>query len=412
MKTTLFSFSMLLFGLLTVKTYGQSTSNSATDSKQITVLTADSLASGGLKDVTTSFFQLAFNDLTGPQKAVSFSASPFAVMARANPKLLTDTSYYRYRHLSDLNINFSVQLDSANSPSNISLGLKYSIINKRNITVSKDFIVKSVNKNKDFDKLRDGITAKLSIKKREFSERQLLSTLDLVNKWENDSNMTYAKFDDTTKMIIQKVIQDSNLVSIGRMIKLNSKLSFRTEVSKNYNDLKNEFEQKPIWTIGAGTSMKTNTATPLGQNNPNFQNLAITSEFLCGLNSTKNSVNLQLDIIAVDSITTDNTMAVPNLSRNVMSFEPGVNFVIRSAKKNGNSLFEFKVSGTYYHTASKPYPNQSADSSTINATMRLRLFNDFWLPVTFKMNNAGKVYGSLGMKINFTSLAAILRKSS
>ena len=144
MKTTLFSFSMLLFGLLTVKTYGQSTSNSATDSKQITVLTADSLASGGLKDVTTSFFQLAFNDLTGPQKAVSFSASPFAVMARANPKLLTDTSYYRYRHLSDLNINFSVQLDSANSPSNISLGLKYSIINKRNITVSKDFIVKSI----------------------------------------------------------------------------------------------------------------------------------------------------------------------------------------------------------------------------------------------------------------------------
>src|SRR5687768_525040 len=82
-----------------------------TSAQQPLALTADSLASGNYKDIFKSFFQLAFNRFTSDNKELEFSSNPFAIMARANPKLLIDTSYVRYKNLRNLNFSFAAKLD-------------------------------------------------------------------------------------------------------------------------------------------------------------------------------------------------------------------------------------------------------------------------------------------------------------
>ncbi len=64
------------------------------DKTGIHPLTAeDSLASGNYKDVLSSFFKLAANDLIGNTKNLSFTSNPFAVASKLNPALLIDTNY-------------------------------------------------------------------------------------------------------------------------------------------------------------------------------------------------------------------------------------------------------------------------------------------------------------------------------
>jgi hypothetical protein len=132
-------FSALLLSLFTHPEFGFG------QSKIATPLTADSLASGNYKDALSSFYQLAFNDLTGPTKSVSFASNPFAIMARAYPKYNTDTLYYKYRHLRDFNFNFNLNLDTAYQFKGLNIGAKYALLNYRDQKVSRAFIQANLN---------------------------------------------------------------------------------------------------------------------------------------------------------------------------------------------------------------------------------------------------------------------------
>ena len=115
---------------------------------------------------------------------------------------------------------------------------------------------------------------------------------------------------------------------------------------------------------------------------------------------------VELDLLAQNYIAKDSLL--PARTRDIFSFEPGLNLVLRNKKKE--SLFEFKLSGTYYRIISKPRVDEHADSSTINATVRLRLIADFWLPATINYDiRKGKLYGQLGIKLNFTTLGNFLK---
>lgn len=109
------------------------------------VLTADSLSTGKFKDVLNSFFQLSFDKLTGPDKELKFTSSPFAVMARMDTTLLVDTSYLKYKGLRKLNFTFGLKLDSSYKFNGFSSGIKYALINQRDETVSKAFVSQVIN---------------------------------------------------------------------------------------------------------------------------------------------------------------------------------------------------------------------------------------------------------------------------
>jgi hypothetical protein len=373
----------------------------------VTGLTADSLASGNYKDVMTSFFQLALNDLTGPEKALSFASNPFAIMAKANPKLVVDTSYVRYRHLRDFNFNFSVLLDSNYQLNGFSCGAKYAIINARDYTVSKKMIAQVLKATK-LDSLSSFLADALTDPTIPGDKK--IRLLTEIQKWNTDSTFKYS-YDslgaDTAFVLL--VVDKHNLTEVKDLLRKNPNLSLYQQNKKIYDGIRANWQNKPLWTVAASSTFLPNGAS--SSNGLTANNIFLSSEFLWVFTPPQNRVNLELDILLSDSITTDKTLSYQNLNRNVMSFEPGINFVIKS-KGNGTPFFEFKLSGTYYHTLSKVYPNQSADSSTINGVFRIRIINDTWVPITLKMDQAGHVFATMDLKFNFTTLAAALNKKS
>ncbi len=62
-------------------------------------------------------------------------------MAKMDTSLLVDTKYYNYRHLRDLNFSFAARLDSSYKFNGLSSGLKYALINRRDETVSRAFLI-------------------------------------------------------------------------------------------------------------------------------------------------------------------------------------------------------------------------------------------------------------------------------
>ncbi len=395
-----------IFSIVTNICLAQSSStlDSSSGVSKINVLTADSLASGNYKDVFSSFFQLAFNDLSGPQKALAFTSNPYAIMVKANPSLAVDTNYVKYKHLRNLNFNVQVLVDSAYHLTGFSAGIKYALINSRDNTVSKDFITRVI-KQTDFDTLTVLVRSVLRHYSRSIDSELVLA----INHQFKDDSSTFSSLSSDVRNIIDSIIDANHLTRLKNLIEQNPNVNFRQENNRQYQALVAEWQKKPLWTIAANTTFSPNPSAPTGSNRLSSNNVYLSTEFLWAPFKTR--INCEFDVIVSDTISNDVNSTQPNLLRNVASIEPGINFTFKS-KNNGKSIFEFKLSGTYYSVTSKQYPSQTSDSSTLNATIRLRIIDDIWAPLTFKMDNNGHVYGSLGVKFNFSTLAGILQRSN
>src|SRR5258708_1058901 len=104
-KWLIFSF---LFAAIQQNSFGQAkiTANS--------LLTADSLASETHKEILNDFFNLALENLIGPEKQVKFTSNLFAIMLKHNPNLMVDTNYKKYTAARNLNMHIAAGLDSNN----------------------------------------------------------------------------------------------------------------------------------------------------------------------------------------------------------------------------------------------------------------------------------------------------------
>ena len=379
------------------------------------LLTADSLASGNYKDVLTSFFQVACNDLSGASRTVEFASNPFALMARNNPQLLVDTSYLRYHHLRDLNFDVGVKIDSAYHLNGFNFGIKYAIINKRDISISRKFIDANFALTREYSTFNQLIGAWVSrnyAARRDFA-KELNSQVDL---WETKDRFTFdllsPEIRDTVKAIINS--NSNKLPTISKLINENPNLVFTKETDNIYNNLESQWQNKPLWTIGGLSSFSaTGPSGNLKNLSPEYINLS--SEFLAGINSPKRKIKMDVDILVTDQFTRDTTNPLQNINGNLFQFQPGINFVLKTTNSiygaPGKPFMEFKISGSYYHQFTALLPGQKADSNTINGELRLRVFQDVWVPVTLKYNPAhGNLFGLISVKANFTALSGILKK--
>src|ERR1700744_4680241 len=115
----------VIFIAVTCAAQGDTTAKTPAKTSAPTIFTADSLASGKAKDVLASFFQLAFDQLTGPNKQLNFVSNPFAVMLKSDSGLNLDANYYKYRRLRKTNIGFGLRLDSNFHFNGFSSGVTY-----------------------------------------------------------------------------------------------------------------------------------------------------------------------------------------------------------------------------------------------------------------------------------------------
>ena len=383
-RTLIYTIPFFIFSMLSISSNAQNKKNAA-------IITADSLASGNYKDVLTSFFQIAFDKLTGKDKELKFSSNPYAVMMKANPDLEIDYNYKKNRVLRNLNFNFSLKLDTSYRFNGFSSGISYALINKRDFTVYNEFIRLAIDKNAEFNKLQNGISQALSgiedadLKKR-FREQG--------NKLLNDESYTYDKLDDDIKQRVLKILTDSNLTRIVKLIKNNSTANIAKSCRDGYNEVKKSFQSKPLLLL----SITDTTA----KDEFLFSNITLKAEYLKGFGMSKPGANWELNIPATVNFVDDIFLTGRDLKRSVFRIEPGINLVIRNSDA-AHSFLEMKFSSEYMHIFSQLYPNEKKDSFTFNGIFRIKIINDIWIPLRFKYDpQNGNVLGFLSVKYNFS----------
>ncbi len=383
-RILIYTIPIFIFSMLSISSHAQ-------NKKIAAVITADSLASGNYKDVLTSFFQLAFDKLTGKNKELKFSSNPYAVMMKANPDLEIDYNYKKNRVLRNLNFNFSLKLDTSFRFNGFASGISYALINKRDFTVYNEFIRLAIDKNAEFNKLQNGISQALSgiedadLKKR-FREQG--------NKLLNDELYTYDKLDDDIKQRVLKILTDSNLTRIVKLIKNNSTANIAKSCRDGYNEVKKSFQSKPLLLL----SITDTTA----KDEFLFSNITLKAEYLKGFGKSKPGANWELNIPATVNFFDDISFTGRDLKRSVFRIEPGINLVLRNSDA-AHSFLEMKFSSEYTHIFSQLYPHEKKDSFTFNGIFRIKIINDIWIPLRFTYDpQNGNVLGFLSVKFNFS----------
>jgi hypothetical protein len=362
-------------------------------------LSADSLATGNYKDVLGSFFQLAFDKFTSTEKELRFTSNPFAVMAKMDTSLLRDREYYKYRHLRDLNFSFSAKLDSSYKFNGFSSGLKYALINRRDETVSHIFI---------HDVLHDSTVQDLQ--SLNLSLEQYFSTFAndtaAQDKLRNQKTKFFRgeiNFDQLDKDFQQKIKQlakEKKLDHLSGIIKADAKFNIKKTSGEIYKDVKEKINNKLLWTVGVSDTTYKDQFM--------FSNIVLSSDLVKGIDKMK-SKDIELNLKAAMQFVDDSLKTGRDLKRSVFSFEPGFNLVLKN-KNTLKSFFEFKLSGSYYHTFSALYIGEKKDSLTFNGTIRIRIYNDIWIPLEIKYDPySGNVFGFLNVRANFTALGKIAK---
>src|SRR5882757_5084813 len=292
---------------------------------ELPVYTADSLASGNYKDILISFFQLAFNNLTGPNKELNFNSNPFAVMLRGNPDLARDVNYYKYRALRKLNFNFGLKLDTSYHFNGFSAGIKYALINERDSTTSK-FLFKNLQN----DPLNVEVK-QLKLKLLQYlnstypagdpaSRAQRIAFSQAMDSLTDTDYTPFNTLDTSFQKTVVSIAWQNNLRTFLALVTANPGMSIQQTLDASFGDMKNAIKNNLLWTIGiSDTTYKDQYA---------FSNIVITTELSKGIFKPKPGSNLELNINASLNFTDDSLRVGRNLKRCILYFTPGVNWVI------------------------------------------------------------------------------------
>jgi hypothetical protein len=363
-------------------------------------ITADSLATGNYKDVLNSFFQLGFERLTGPNKELKFTSNPYAVMARADTTMLLSNQYYKHRKLRDFNFAVSVKLDSSYKFNGFSSAIKYALINKRDETVSWAFVsqVLGDEKIKAFFKLNDYVVANVS---KFAQDRDLqIQLMDEANKFIK-GELKFNKLNIALQNGIRQFLKDNNLTVIEDIIDNEKDFNPQKISTEIYETLRETINNKLLWTVSISDTTYRDQFM--------FSHVVLSTDLVKGLNKNKPTA-VELNINANLQYTDDTLQAARDLKRAVFTFEPGLNFIAKS-KSTLKSFLEFKLSGGYYYTFSGLYSNEERSRITLNGTIRLRVYNDIWVPLEIKYDpKTGNVFGFLNVRANFTALKGFIKK--
>lgn len=376
-------------------------------SRPAVIFTADSLIGGNAKDILINFFQFAFNNLTSGNRELEFNSNPYAVLLKNDPSLAIDYNYKRYKLLRKLNVGFGLRLDTSFRFNGFSSGLKYALINERDVTTSK--LLFSSLQNDALGKERRVLQAELdAYGQTAFPHANDPQSPDFTNK-KLFTKQTTALFNDKPlkqmdtgfQAIVKKIVSEEMLTVIDKIITLNPDSSFKNINVHLFDNLKNTIKNNLLWTIAVNdTTYKDNFF---------FSNILVSSELSKGIFKPKPGSNLELNIKAACNFLKDSMRSGKNLQRVVLNFEPGLNWVIRN-KDNDRSFFEFKLSGSYSHNCSSLYTGERRDILTLNSILRIRIYNDLWIPLQIKYDpNSGNVLGLFNVRLNFTGMGKSLK---
>lgn len=392
------SILLILFISITDKIFAQS------NREKPYPITADSLSTGNYKDVFKSFFQIAFDKFISKNKDLQFTSNPFAIMARANPNLLVDNNYTRYTALRNLNFSFSAKLDSSFKFNGFSTSVTYAIINRRDVTISRYFLAEAAKANKEADELFQKLG--FYIEKIHDLQKKSKFAMEATHFFKDST----AKFDDLDKEL-QQVIKDSakviGAVSLLQLFQKAPKASLRSYIKQNYDSVKKDFQNRLLWTASISDTTYNDEFI--------FSNVVLSTNLLKGITNRekaqKRRCEFELNLKGIYHFLDDTLTQGRDLKRQAFTFEPGLNFVLKN-KLTQKSWAEFILSGAYTHV-NRPYAKERKDSITVNGTLRIRVFDDIWIPLEVKYDpKSGNLIGFLNIRANFTTLGSVFNKKN
>jgi len=389
--------------------YGQTKKADTATTTGAILLTADSLASGNYKDILSSFFQLAFDNLTGSNKELKFTTNPYAIMLRHDSTLARDVPFQRLRPWRKLNFTVDAKLDSNNHFNGMSVGLTYALVDARDITVSRAFAMKVLSDPHDNEFPDLFQVATDSVRNRYGSNYDVRDSLvDQIGDQATVTTLTFDKLDVRIQTIIKNILdadKAGRFKYVKEALKANPKLSMGAEMNKDFNALVKQFQNKPLWTVGiADTTYKSGLFS---------KSLQLTTEYMQGTLDTSSSVNLEVDVKSALSFVDDTLHSGMNLNRQVFNFTPGLNLVVKG-RKTDQPWLEFKLSGSYTNIwHGSLYKNENQITNTINGQLKLRIYNDIWLPVQISYDTkTHNVFGFLNVTTNFQALGGLFKSGN
>jgi hypothetical protein len=358
-------------------------------------LTADSLATGNYKDVLKSFFQLAFDNLTSDKKELRFTSSPFAVMAQWDSSILVNESYVKYKALRNLNFSFALKLDTNYKFNGFSSGVKYALINKRDETVSRQFVALVQNDKtiKQLFTLTNAVFAYISKQDSFAFQQQLIAEANAFFSGSKNLNQL-----DSGLQAQIKLLAASNPATAGVSALMAADPAFNINKTGQaiYDDFKKNFHTRPLLTIALDDTTYKDKFF--------FSNVTLSMQYLQGITSAERKNEIELDLKTALQLTDDTLRKGYDLKHSFFSFEPGINIVLKT-RATHNSFFEMKVGGGYYRTFSSLYAGEEREVITLNSTVRIRIFGDIWIPIDIKYDpKTGNVFGFLNVRANFKAL--------
>jgi hypothetical protein len=119
--------------------------------------------------------------------------------------------------------------------------------------------------------------------------------------------------------------------------------------------------------------------------------------YLQGFRTKRSKTELDLR----SAITIRDTTVVTAQRRTRFTASAGINFALLESKKD-QSLIEFKPYLEYNSVLTKVFGTEKKEVFSANAGLRIRLFQNFWLPFTIRYDlDNGKFFGLLDIEFNF-----------
>jgi hypothetical protein len=353
------------------------------NAKKEMIRSAADLASGNYRDVITNFFQLALTDLTSADKRFRFSANFFALKLKSNPDADIDTNYIKNKFLINSNFDVDLKTDANFKFQGFGFGYRYAIINKRDISLAKDFKARftdSLSKTKQImQSIRDQIMTEFETDPA--SIQKLFEELN--DLW--DASKTLGKASPALKKIIKQILPPTAQVDDNYNLRKNAK--------DIYARLVDSYKQNLLWTFSTRGSTYSDGFI--------FSNVDFETQATSHITKISKNSNLEFDVMAKLMLVDDTLSLKRDLDRVAFAAEAGFNFVARFDDTQKPWL-EFKLSTAYNQFFNGLYAGEEKERFTLNGTLRVRVTDQFWIPVTIKYDpKNANVLGVLGIRANF-----------
>lgn len=216
----------------------------------------------------------------------------------------------------------------------------------------------------------------------------------------NNQTKAFGSYDPAFQAVAKQIAAENQLDNIIHFLSDQKTIVFADE-HKAFDSLKSVLQNQSLWTVGVSDTTY--------QDQFFFSNIVASSEYLKGFINPASRTNLEADIKLSMNWVDDSLVKSRNLQRSFVRFEPGINWVIKQ-RNTRQSMLEFSFNLLYNHFFSGWYGYENQDQLNFGGTIRLRVSNNFWIPLQFVYDRkTGNVLGFLNITTNFSGLSGLFK---